>query len=94
MPLQTDPTVIYGLGETPSTATCASGTCRPTRPGTPTPAGLPPTPIAMPGRRRCWPLCAGPTKALYFRGAWRRQQRIQLHLDEHNRAVNQYQRKR
>ena len=35
----------------PSTATCASATCSPTRPTTPTlRAGLPPTPIAMPGK--------------------------------------------
>jgi UPF0755 protein len=67
MPLQTDPTVIYGMGE-PSTATCARSTCRPTRPGTPTlRPGLPPTPIAMPGKASLLAAVQpAPGKFLYF----------------------------
>ena len=51
MPLQTDPTVIYGLGE------AFDGNLRKRDLQTDTPyntytrAGLPPTPIAMPGSR-------------------------------------------
>ena len=50
MRLQTDPTVIYGMGSALRRQHPQGATCRPTRPyNTYTRAGLPPTPIAMPG---------------------------------------------
>ncbi len=58
MPLQTDPTVIYGLGEK------FDGNLRKADLQADSPyntylrAGLPPTPIAMRARPRCWPRCS------------------------------------
>ena len=78
----------------PSTATCASATCTPTRPyNTYTRAGLPPTPIAMPGKASLLAAVRPePTKALYFVSRGDGSSEFSETLAEHNRAVNRYQR--
>ena len=93
MPLQTDPTVIYGLGET------FDGNLRKRDLQTDTPyntytrRGLPPTPIAMPGlaslRAAVQPAA---TPALYFVARGDGSSVFSADLAAHNRAVNQYQR--
>jgi UPF0755 protein len=93
MPLQTDPTVIYGLGER------FDGNLRKRDLLTDTPfntymrPGLPPTPIALPGleslRAAVKP---APTKALYFVSRGDGSSVFSDNLTDHNRAVNQYQR--
>ena len=93
MPLQTDPTVIYGLGE----AFDGNLRRRDLRQDTPwntyTRRGLPPTPIAMPGlaslRAAVRPQ---PTRALYFVARGDGTSAFSETLEAHNRAVNQYQR--
>jgi UPF0755 protein len=93
MPLQTDPSVIYGLGES------FDGNLRKrdlqtdgpfntyTRPG------LPPTPIAMPGLATIRAtLNPERTKALYFVARGDGSSVFSESLLEHNRAVNLYQR--
>jgi UPF0755 protein len=94
MPLQTDPTVIYGLG------TSFDGNLRKRDLQADGPynsytrAGLPPTPIAVPGRAS---LLAAvhpePTKALYFVSRGDGSSEFSETLADHNRAVNRYQRK-
>jgi UPF0755 protein len=94
MPLQTDPSVIYGLGS------AFDGNLRKRDLQTDTPyntytrAGLPPTPIAMPGKLA---LLAAvhpePTKALYFVSRGDGSSEFSDDLAAHNRAVNRYQRK-
>ena len=93
MRLQTDPTVIYGLGE------AFDGNLRKIHLQTDTPyntytrAGLPPTPIAMPGLASLQAAVApAPSKALYFVARGDGTSQFSHTLDEHNRAVNQYQR--
>nr|WP_255520175.1 endolytic transglycosylase MltG [Ramlibacter aurantiacus] len=95
MPLQTDPTVIYGIG--PS----FDGNLRRRDLQTDTPwntytrPGLPPTPIAMPGRESLVAAVQpADSKALYFVSRGDGTSQFSGTLDEHNRAVNQYQRKR
>ena len=95
MPLQTDPTVIYGMG------TAFDGNLRKRDLQTDTPyntylrAGLPPTPIAMPGlaslRAAVQP---ARTPALYFVARGDGSSAFSENLADHNRAVNQYQRQR
>ncbi len=94
MMLQTDPTVIYGLGER------FDGNLRKKDLQTDTPwntytrAGLPPTPIAMPGRNALLAAVApAPTKALYFVARGDGTSEFSASLDEHNRAVNKFQRR-
>jgi UPF0755 protein len=94
MMLQTDPTVIYGLGAS------FDGNLRKKDLQTDTPwntytrAGLPPTPIAMPGKAALLAAVAPATsKALYFVARGDGTSQFSATLDEHNRAVNQYQRK-
>lgn len=93
MRLQTDPTVIYGLGE------AFDGNLRRIHLQTDNPwntytrAGLPPTPIAMPGKAALWAAVQpAQTQALYFVAKGDGSSHFSASLDEHNRAVNRYQR--
>lgn len=95
MMLQTDPTVIYGLGEK------FDGNLRRRDLHTDTPwntytrTGLPPTPIALPGKAALWAAVQPEsTKALYFVAKGDGTSYFSATLDEHNRAVNRYQRGR
>lgn len=92
MRLQTDPTVIYGLGER------FDGNLRKIDLQTDTPyntytrAGLPPTPIAMPGEAAIRAaLNPEQTDALYFVARGDGSHVFSGTLDAHNRAVNRYQ---
>ena len=94
MPLQTDPTVIYGLGA------AFDGNLRKRDLLTDGPynsytrAGLPPTPIAVPGRASLLAAVRPePTKALYFVARGDGSSEFSETLADHNRAVNRYQRK-
>ncbi|HSO05968.1 MAG TPA: endolytic transglycosylase MltG [Pelomicrobium sp.] len=94
MKLQSDPTVIYGMGDG------FDGNLRKRDLGSDTPfntytrAGLPPTPIALPGRAS---LAAATqpaeTAALYFVARGDGSSVFSKTLDEHNQAVNRYQRR-
>ena len=93
MPLQTDPTVIYGLGS------AFDGNLRKRDLQTDTPynsytrGGLPPTPIAMPGKASLLAAVRpDPTKALYFVARGDGSSEFSETLSDHNRAVNKYQR--
>ena len=93
MRLQTDPTVIYGLGE------AFDGNLRRVHLTTDNPwntytrAGLPPTPIAMPGKASLLAAVQpAKTPAIYFVAKGDGSSHFSATLDEHNRAVNRYQR--
>ncbi len=95
MPLQTDPTVIYGMG------TAFDGNLRrqdllaDTPYNTYTRRGLPPTPISLPGRRSLdAALHPAPGSDLYFVARGDGRSEFSGNLDDHNRAVNRYQRGR
>lgn len=93
MLLQTDPTVIYGMGEK------FKGNIRKRDLETDTPyntytrAGLPPTPIALPGAESI-AAALNPAKsdALYFVSRGNGTSEFSNNLADHNRAVNKYQR--
>jgi UPF0755 protein len=93
MLLQTDPTIIYGLGER------FDGNLRKRDLVTDGPynsytrAGLPPTPIALPGRAAIdAALKPAATEALYFVARGDGTSQFSTSLDAHNRAVDKYQR--
>ena len=93
MLLQTDPAVIYGLGEK------FDGNLRKKDLQTDTPwntytrAGLPPTPIAMPGKAALLAAVQPEaTRNLYFVARGDGSSHFSASLEEHNRAVNRYQR--
>ena len=95
MPLQTDPTVIYGLGEAFDGNLRRSHLRADTPWNTYTRSGLPPTPIAMPGKASMMAAVQpAATKALYFVARGDGSSHFSASLDEHNRAVNRYQRGR
>ncbi len=93
MPLQTDPTVIYGLGERFDGNLRKRDLLADTPFNTYTRGGLPPTPIALAGlaslRAAVRPQ---PSKALYFVARGDGSSVFSESLADHNRAVNQYQR--
>lgn len=93
MPLQTDPTVIYGLGEAFDGNLRKRDLLADTPFNTYTRSGLPPTPIALPGlaslRAAVQP---EHSKALYFVARGDGSSVFSQTLTEHNRAVNRYQR--
>ena len=94
MRLQTDPSVIYGLGEGFDGDLKRSHLSADTPYNTYTRAGLPPTPIAMPGKAALLAAVQpAATQALYFVARGDGSSHFSRTLDEHNRAVNQYQRR-
>lgn len=93
MPLQTDPTVIYGLGSAFDGNLRKRDLQADTPYNTYTRSGLPPTPIAMPGKASLLAsVRPDPTKALYFVARGDGSSEFSVTLAEHNRAVNKYQR--
>ncbi len=91
MPLQSDPTVIYGLGA------AYDGNIHKTDLQTDTPynsytrQGLPPTPIALPGRDALRAAVRpDASKALYFVSRGDGTSVFSETLNAHNQAVNQY----
>jgi UPF0755 protein len=93
MPLQTDPTVIYGLGERFDGNLRRRDLLTDTPHNTYTRAGLPPTPIAMPGMASLLATLHPPaSKALYFVARGDGSSEFSEDLAAHNRAVNKYQR--
>ncbi|TAL72012.1 MAG: endolytic transglycosylase MltG [Burkholderiaceae bacterium] len=92
MPLQTDPTVIFGLGDKFDGTLHKRDLQTDTPWNTYTRVGLPPTPIAMPGDAALIAaLHPATTKALYFVARGDGSSEFSTSLDEHNRAVNKYQ---
>jgi UPF0755 protein len=93
MLLQTDPTVIYGLGDKFDGNLRRRDLLADTPWNTYTRAGLPPTPISMPGKAALM-AAARPaeSKALYFVARGDGSSQFSDSLDAHNRAVNTYQR--
>jgi len=93
MPLQTDPTVIYGLGANFDGNLHKRDLLNDTPYNTYTRSGLPPTPIAMPGTAALLAAVRpDPTKALYFVARGDGSSEFSETLADHNRAVGQYQR--
>ncbi len=93
MLLQTDPAVIYGLGEKFDGNLHKRDLTGDTPYNTYTRAGLPPTPIAMPGAAAiAAALHPARTDALYFVARGDGSSKFSSSLEAHNRAVNQYQR--
>lgn len=93
MRLQADPTVIYGMGD------AFDGNLRKRDLGTDTPhntytrAGLPPTPIAMPGLASlAAALNPAPSDVMYFVARGDGTSHFSRTLGEHERAVTKYQR--
>lgn len=92
MKLQTDPTVIYGMGDSYQGNIRKRDLTTDTEYNTYTRFGLPPTPIAMPGEAAI--LAAAnpePTKALFFVGKGDGSHQFSNNLSDHNAAVRKYQ---
>jgi len=95
MRLQTDPTVIYGMGASFDGDIRFRDLRRDTPYNTYTRNGLPPTPIAMPGKDAIRAvLHPAPGDSLYFVARGDGSHVFSATLKAHNRAVDRYQRKR
>lgn len=93
MLLQTDPTVIYGLGEKFDGNLKKRDLLADTPYNTYTRGGLPPTPIAMPGLASLQSaLHPAASSAIYFVARGDGSSQFSRTLEEHNQAVNRYQR--
>jgi UPF0755 protein len=95
MRLQADPTIIYGLGTSFDGNLKKSHLLEDGPYNTYTRAGLPPTPIAMPGLASVRAaLKPAKTDALYYVSRGDGSSHFSRNLDEHNRAVTKYQLKK
>ena len=95
MRLQTDPTVIYGMGEHYDGNIRRRDLQQPTAYNTYVIKGLPPTPIAMPGSKAI--LAAvhpANTEALFFVARGDGSHKFSATLEEHEKAVREYQLRR
>ena len=93
VPLQSDPTVIYGLRNFSGNLTRADLE-RPTPFNTYTSIGLPPNPIANPGLKSIEAAVnPAPVKYLYFVSKNDGSHHFSVTLEEHNRAVEHYQKR-
>ena len=91
MPLQSDPTVIYALGSRYTGAITRQDLQIPSPYNTYIHAGLPPTPIALPGDAALQSvLHPAATRALYFVARGDGSSAFSDTLAEHNAAVNRY----
>jgi UPF0755 protein len=94
MRLQTDPTVIYGMGDQFDGNLRKKDLQTDHDYNTYTRSGLPPTPIAMPGvasiRAAVNPAA---TDALYFVAKGNGESKFSTNLQDHNRAVAKYQKR-
>jgi len=95
MLLQTDPTVIYGLGERYNGKLTRASLKEPTPYNTYVIAGLPPTPISLVGREAIHAaLNPVPGSSLYFVARGDGSHVFSADLDAHNNAVREFQLKR
>lgn len=95
MRLQVDPTVIYGLGSSFDGNLKKMHLLEDGPYNTYTRAGLPPTPIAMPGRASLRSaMHPAKTDALYYVSKGDGSSHFSRSLNEHNRAVTRYQLRR
>lgn len=92
MRLQTDPTVIYGMGERYDGNIRKKDLLEDTPYNTYQRAGLPPTPIAMPGRDALYAtLHPDESQNIYFVSRGNGSHHFSATLEEHNNAVIKYQ---
>jgi UPF0755 protein len=95
MRLQVDPTIIYGLGDSFDGNLKKRHLLEDGPYNTYTRAGLPPTPIAMPGLASLKAaMRPAKTDALYYVSRGDGSSHFSRNLNEHNRAVTRYQLKR
>jgi UPF0755 protein len=95
MRLQTDPTVIYGIGAGFDGNLRKRDLESDTPYNTYTRSGLPPTPIAMPGQASLdATMNPAPTSALYFVSRGDGTSEFSHSLEDHNRAVQRFQLRR
>lgn len=95
MRLQTDPTVIYGMGDSYDGNIRRSDLTTDTPYNTYTRSGLPPTPISLVGREAINAvLHPDETKSLYFVARGDGTHQFSETLEQHNAAVRKYQLKR
>lgn len=91
MRLQTDPTVIYGMGDAYHGNITRQDLRTPTAYNTYTIYGLPPTPIALPSKKAIEAaMHPDQSNHLYFVATGNGGHKFSATLDEHNRAVQEY----
>ena len=91
MRLQTDPTVIYGMGDKYTGKLTKDDLRTPTAYNTYTMAGLPPTPIALPGKKAIEAaMHPDHSDNVYFVATGNGGHKFSATLAEHNQAVQQY----
>ena len=95
MRLQTDPTVIYGMGESYDGNIRKRDLLKDTPYNTYTREGLPPTPIAMPGVEAIHAVMhPAPGRSLYFVAMGEGRHYFSATLEQHNLAVDKFQKKK